>query len=73
MAHSTNYTRQNEIEDLATERKTKHGDKFSYPQYELWSRLIKCGQHDDKDNPPNVPMITSEKIQIFLMLLQEQL
>ena len=58
-ARSTNYSRrEDEIEDLATELKKMHGDKFSYPQYKLWSRLMQCGQHDDKDNPPNVPMIT---------------
>ena len=58
-ARSTNYSpREDEIEDLATELKKMHGDKFSCPQYKLWSRLIKCGQHDDKDNPLNVPTIT---------------
>ena len=55
-ARSTNYSPREE--DLATELKKTHGDKFSYPKYKLWSRLIKCGQHDDKDNPLNVPMIT---------------
>ena len=59
VARSTNYTRrEDEIEDLATELKNKHGDKFSYPQYKLWSTLMKCGQHDDKESPPNVSMIT---------------
>ena len=56
---STNYAeREDNIEKMATELKQKHGDKYSYPQYKLWARLITCGQHEDKENAPNVPMIT---------------
>ena len=56
---STKYTeREDKIEEMATELKGKHGDRFSYPQYKLWARLITCGQHADKENAPNVPMIT---------------
>lgn len=56
---STNYAeREDKIEEMATELEGKHGDKYSYPQYKLWARLITCGQHGDKENAPNVPMIT---------------
>ena len=55
----TNYTdREEAIEEIATELNEFHGDNYSYPQYKLWARLIACGQHTDKENPPNVPMIT---------------
>ena len=35
----------------------KHGDSLTYPQYKLWAHLIKNGQHKDKDNPSDHPMI----------------
>lgn len=58
-ATTSNYSkREDEIEEISTELAEKHGDQYSFPQYKLWARLIKCGQHADKDNPPNVPMIT---------------
>lgn len=58
-ATTSNFTqREDEIEEISTELEEKHGDQYSFPQYKLWARLIKCGQHADKDNPPNVPMIT---------------
>ena len=59
--NSSNYTlRENEIEELASEIREKHGDSLTYPQYKLWARLIKNGQHKDMNNPPNHPMITGK-------------
>ena len=55
----TNYAeREDAIEEMTTELNAIHGDQYSYPQYKLWARLITCGQHADKENAPNVPMIT---------------
>ena len=57
--NSTNYSkREDEIEELSTELRKIHGEKYTYPQYKLWARMIKCGQHAHRDHPPNVPMIT---------------
>ena len=58
---STNYAlREDEIEELASQIREKHGDSLTYPQYKLWTRLIKNGQHKDMDNPPDHPMITGK-------------
>lgn len=58
-AKRTNYAeREDAIEEITTELNEIHGDDYSYPQYKLWARLIACGQHADKENAPNVPMIT---------------
>ena len=37
-----------------------HGDSLSYPQYKLWARLIKNGQHKYTENPPDHPMISGK-------------
>ena len=47
-----------ELEDIFLQLKEKHGSKYSGPQLRLWARMIVAKTHDDKDNPPNVPMIT---------------
>lgn len=47
-----------EVDDIYEELREKHGDVYSGPQLRLWARMIIAGTHDDKDNPPRVPMIT---------------
>lgn len=54
--------REGEIEDVADELKELHGNKYSYPQYKLWARMLQNGQHKDKDKPPNVPLITGSYV-----------
>ena len=57
----TNYAlREDEIEELASEIREKHSDSLTYPQYKLWARLIKNGQHKDMSKPPDHPMITGK-------------
>ena len=34
-----------------------HGDKYDYGEYRLWARMIKNQQWNDKECPPNIPMI----------------
>ena len=58
---SSNYAlREDDIKELASEIRQKHGDSLSYPQYKLWARLIKNGQHKDTENPPDHPMISGK-------------
>ena len=49
------------VESLATELKELHGDKLQLneTQYRLWARMIVSGIHTSKDEPPQVPLITT--------------
>ena len=38
-----------------------HGDKYTYPAYKVWARMIKNLQWDKMDDPPLIKMITSGK------------
>ena len=51
---------EDEVEELASEIREKHDDSLMYPQYKLWTRLIKNGQSKDMNNPPNHPVITGK-------------
>ena len=47
--------KEEELEGVFKDLKSKHGDKFSIPHLKLWSRMISNGIHDDVDSPPDIP------------------
>ena len=47
--------REDQIDGIFKDLKSKHRDKYSVPQLRLWSRMICTGIHDDMDKPPNIP------------------
>ena len=47
-----------EVKKIAFELEEKHGEKYNEPQLRLWARMILNKQHDDMEQPPNVPIIT---------------
>ncbi len=47
--------KENEVDDVYKELKTKHGDKYETPKLRLWSRMICSDLHDDYENPPDIP------------------
>ncbi len=50
--------KEDDVEGIYSELKSKHGDDYTVPQLKLWARMIQCGTHDNYDDPPRVPMIT---------------
>jgi len=52
---------EDEIDKLAMELMKLHGDKYTYPAYKVWARMIKNSQWDKMDDPPPIKMITSGK------------
>lgn len=49
--------KEEELESVFKELKSKHGDKFSLPQLKLWSRMVSTGLHEDMDSPPDIPAL----------------
>ena len=47
--------REDELESIFKDLKTKHQEKYTLPQLRLWARMIVSNLHGDKDNPPDVP------------------
>ena len=41
-----------ELEEISTKLKEKHGSKYSIPQLRCWERLIMTGKHKSKDEIP---------------------
>jgi len=41
-----------ELEEISTELKEKHGNKYSIPQLRCWARLLMTGKHQSKDEIP---------------------
>ena len=50
-----------EVDKLTMELMKLHGDKYTYPAYKVWARMIKNSQWDKMDDPPPIKMITSGK------------
>lgn len=50
--------KEDEVEAIYDELKSKHCDNYTSPQLKLWARMIHIGTHDDYEDPPRVPMIT---------------
>ena len=51
---------ENEVDRVFQELRSTHKDKFTGPQYRVWSRMIVNKIHDSMDEPPNIPIITGE-------------
>ena len=51
--------REDEVESVFVELKTKQGSKFATPHLRLWARMISSGMHDSLDNPPDIPAFHS--------------
>ena len=49
--------KENDVDDIVQDLKSRHGSDYSGPQLRLWARMISNGVYDDKDDPPRVPMI----------------
>lgn len=47
-----------QVDEIVTELKEKHGNAYSLPQLRLWARMIAGGNHDSTDAPPQIPAIT---------------
>ena len=52
---------EDEVDKLTMELMKLHGDKYTYPAYKVWARMIKNSQWDKMDDPPPIKMITSGK------------
>ena len=50
--------KESEVDDVTSDLKGLHGDKYTEPQYRLWARMIINGLHSSRESPPNIPMIT---------------
>ena len=46
----------NEVEDIFTSLKEKHGSTYNAAQLQLWANMLQIGTHRDYDEPPKVPM-----------------
>lgn len=56
---ASNYTdHEKDINKLSLELKEKHGDKYNEQQLRLKAYMIVNNQHDDMEEPPNIPIIT---------------
>jgi len=51
--------KEEELEIVFKDLKSKHGDKFSLPHLKLWSRMVNNGLHEDMDSPPDIPAFRS--------------
>ena len=47
--------KEDEVDEVYLNLKSKHADKYSTPKMRLWARMITSNLHDDLDNPPNIP------------------
>jgi len=56
---ASSYTdHEEDIDKLFLELKEKHGGKYNEQQLRQWARMIVNNQHDDMEEPPNIPIIT---------------
>lgn len=44
-----------EVEDIISTLKEKHGSKYSIEKYNAWAHMLHVGKHDSHDTPPNLP------------------
>lgn len=47
--------RMNEVDDIVSELKEKHGEKFTPVQLNCWAHMINTNKHDSLDIPPDKP------------------
>ncbi len=47
-----------EVKRVAVDLSAKHGTKYNEKQFKLWARMIVNKQHEDLDEPPNIPLLT---------------
>ena len=52
---SNRQDKEEEVESVFKELKSKHGDKFDAPRLRLWVRMIASNLHEDMDTSPQVP------------------
>ena len=71
---------EDEVDKLTMELMKLHGDKYTYPAYKVWARMIKNSQWDKMDDPPPIKMISGksakkdkDSVLISLLVLQLQL
>lgn len=51
---------ENDVDKVFHQLRSIHKDKYTGPQYRVWSRMIANKIHDSVDEPPNIPIITGE-------------
>ena len=49
---------ENDVDRVFHQLRSIHKDKYTGPQYRVWSRMIVNKIHDSVDEPPNIPIIT---------------
>lgn len=51
---------EDEVKRLELDRADKHGTEYNDKQLKLWAQMVVNKQHDDLDEPPNIPLITGD-------------
>ena len=51
--------KENEVDDIYQDLKSRHGEKYSTPLLRLWARIITANLHENLDNPPNIPAFSN--------------
>lgn len=46
-----------EVDDIVTQLKDIHGDKFTAPQLRMWARYVQAGHYRDLVEPPPLPAL----------------
>jgi len=47
--------KEEELESIFKDLKSRHNEKYTLPQLKLWVRMISSSIHSDMDTPPDVP------------------
>lgn len=47
-----------DVKKLALDLTEQHGNQYTEQQFRLWARMIVNKQHDDQEQPPNIPLFT---------------
>lgn len=49
---------EDEVQEIFSQLKDKHGSKYSVPQLRLWARMVASKNHESLDNPPDIPVFS---------------
>jgi len=76
MASKQEQEREDQVDSVFADLKSKHNDKYTVPQLRLWSRMVCSSIYDDMDKPPDIPAFGATVKKYVKnhsqMLLQEQ-
>ena len=54
---SKRYELEAEVDNIVTQLKEIHGDKFTAPQLRMWARYVQAGHYKDLEEPPPLPAL----------------